>query len=111
MITRSVPPCHSFTGDSYFDALLKPSRFYVHPTDVVLDERLSLLEKRAVLASWASDACAVDSRPDLRRAPWSPRPVTFDDVMKALQKLDRKPDRPSLTHAKRGVDGGSSTSV
>ena len=111
MITRSVPPCHSFTGDSYFDTLLKPSRYYVHPADVVFDERLSLSEKRAVLASWASDACAVDSRPGLRMAPWSPRPVTFDDVMEALQKLDRETDRPSLTHAKRGVDGGSSASA
>jgi hypothetical protein len=113
MTTKSIPPCHPHTGDSYFDSLLEPSRFYAHPNNVLVDQRLSPSEKRAVLASWASDECAVDSMPTLRIAPWSPTAVTFDDVMEALQKLDRETDRQSLTKSKRkrGVDGGSNASV
>jgi hypothetical protein len=45
-------------------------------------------EKRAILASWASDACAVEAAPALRRVPGG-RLVTFDDVMDALRLLDR----------------------
>jgi len=45
-------------------------------------------EKRAILSSWASDACAVESMPALRQIPGSPAPVSFDAVMEALQRLD-----------------------
>ena len=40
--------------------------------------------------AWASDACAVEAAPDLRRAPGTRRPVCFDDVMDALRMLDKK---------------------
>ena len=46
--------------------LLHPARSYTHPKDVVADPGLSLNEKRAVLASWASDACAIETAPELR---------------------------------------------
>jgi hypothetical protein len=36
---------------------------------VLKDPDLTLNEKRAILASWASDACAVEAAPALRRAP------------------------------------------
>ena len=100
-------PCHPHTGDSDLDRISEPSRFYAHPNDVLVDQRLNPSEKRAVLASWASDECAVRSKPTLRVAPWSPVAVTFDDVMQALQK--REPDRDSQPHnpSKRGIDGGS----
>lgn len=107
MPKTSIPPCHPHTGDSYFDSLLEPARFYAHPDDVLADQRLSLSEKRAVLASWVSDRCAVESQPALRVAPWSARAVTFDDVMEALQKLDRETDRKTRRSGGRGVDGGS----
>ena len=42
-------------------ALLHPAQAFSHPSDVVNDPDLTLNEKRAILASWASDACAVDS--------------------------------------------------
>ncbi len=38
------------------------------PTDVVRASALSIDDKRAILAAWASDFYAVDSRPALRRA-------------------------------------------
>jgi len=68
--------------------LLHPAQAFWHPADVVNDPDLTLNEKRAILASWASDACAV---PELRRAPIKAgRPVAFDDVMDALRALDAR---------------------
>ena len=58
------------TEDSFdLDDLLHPAQAFSHPSDVVNDPDLTLNEKRAILASWASDACAVESVPALRRAP------------------------------------------
>ena len=69
--------------------LLHPAQAFSHPADVVNDPDLTLNEKRAILASWASDACAVESVPALRCAPVEGgRPVAFDDVMDALRALD-----------------------
>jgi hypothetical protein len=70
-------------------ALLHPARAFDHPQDVVRDPDLTLNEKRAILASWASDACAVEAVPALRRAPGADRPVPVDDVLDALRALDR----------------------
>jgi hypothetical protein len=70
--------------------LLHPGQAFSHPADVVNDPDLTLNEKRAILASWASDACAVESVPELRRAPINgERTVAFDDVMDALRALGR----------------------
>jgi hypothetical protein len=71
------------------DALLHPAQAFAHPSEVVNDADLTLSEKRAILASWASDACAVEAVPALRQAPGMP-PVRFDDVMDALRTLDRQ---------------------
>ena len=69
------------------DDLLHPSRVFDRPSDVLNDPDLSLNEKRAVLASWASDACAVEAAPALRKAP-SGKVVQFDEIMDALRSLD-----------------------
>jgi hypothetical protein len=75
--------------DSFdIDRLLHPANAFAHPMDVVNDADLTLNEKRAILASWASDACAVESVPALR-CPAGTEPVRFDDVMDALKELDR----------------------
>jgi hypothetical protein len=71
------------------DELLHPARAFAHPTDVVRDPDLTLNEKRAILASWASDACALEAAPDLREVPGGTR-VRFDDIMDALRELDRQ---------------------
>ena len=73
------------------DALLHPARQYQSPAEVLADPSLTLSERRAILSSWASDACAVESMPSLRRAPFAARPVTFDQVMDALVQLDADP--------------------
>jgi hypothetical protein len=68
--------------------LLHPADAFEHPSEVLDDPDLTLNEKRAILASWASDACAVEAAPDLRELPRGRR-VSFDDIMDALRSLDR----------------------
>ena len=81
---RSTP--HEFD----LDELLHPAEAFAHPSEVVADPDLTLNEKRAILASWASDACAVESAPALRQgAPGRPA-IGFDEVMDALRTLDRQ---------------------
>ena len=72
------------------DALLHPSQAFDHPSEVVNDPDLTLNEKRAILASWASDARAIEAVPTLRRLPGGKRPVLFDEVMDALRGLDEQ---------------------
>jgi hypothetical protein len=72
------------------DCLLHPAQAFEHPSHVVNDPDLTLNEKRAILASWASDACALEAAPELRYAPGGKRPVKFDDVLEALRALDKQ---------------------
>ena len=53
------------------NAILHPGSVFDHPRDVLADATLSRAEKRAILASWASDAAAVTSCPSLRAIPWA----------------------------------------
>ena len=76
------------------NAILHPGSIYDHPRDVVADQTLSTGEKRAILASWASDAAAVASNPALREIPGSHRLVTIDEVLEALSALDHGPKGP-----------------
>jgi hypothetical protein len=73
--------------DLELDCFLHPARAFRTPMDVVADPDLAVQQKRAILASWASDACAVEAAPGLRRPPSAPL-VHFDDVMNALKRLD-----------------------
>jgi len=70
--------------------LLHPAQAFEHPSHVVNDPDLTLNEKRAILASWASDACAPEAAPHLRRARGGKQPVLFDEVMEALRTLDKQ---------------------
>ena len=72
-----------------FDGLIHPSEVFDHPTDVVNDPDLSLNEKRAILAAWASDACAIEAAPGLRQGP-AGGVVPFDEIMEALRTLDKQ---------------------
>lgn len=81
--------------DPEIQALLHPSAAYEHPRDVLEDPDLTTYEKRAILSAWASDACAVESAPALRKAPGAKAVVSFDDVIDALHSLDDDlPPRP-----------------
>jgi len=78
-------------ADNYleFDELLHPASAFAHPSEVVSDPDLTLNEKRAILASWASDACAIEAASGLRSCPSGTR-VRFDEIMEALRTLDKQ---------------------
>lgn len=82
--------------DNVFDlnALLHPGKVFRHPRDVVGSADLNFSEKRAILASWASDAAAVASCPSLRAPPELSAPVTIDEILEALRELDDGPPLP-----------------
>ena len=82
------------------DQLLHPANAFEHPNDVVNDPDLSLNEKRAILASWASDACAVEAAPELRQ-PSTGLVVRYDDIIDALQRLDKHPASRHVADAQR----------
>ena len=82
------------------DTLLHPANAFARPADVVNDPDLTLSEKRAILASWASDACAVEAVPALRKPPGR-APVSFDDIIDALRELDRQGDGRPMPHYRR----------
>jgi hypothetical protein len=70
---------------------------FEHPRDVVAHPALSLSAKRAILASWASDASdasAIASCPALRAPDGLKNPVTIDEILEALGELDRGPHHP-----------------
>jgi hypothetical protein len=89
---KGIPLGSELHSDDAFDldSLLHPAQAFEHPSNVVNDPDLTLNEKRAILASWASDACAIEAAPALRRLPGSKRAVSFDDVMDALRALDQQ---------------------
>ncbi|MBS0410147.1 MAG: hypothetical protein JSR86_09555 [Proteobacteria bacterium] len=80
-------PCKNITAA--LERCLRPGIGFTHPTDVLKDPFLDEGEKRSVLASWASDASAVEGEPSLRWLYGTPEPVALDDVLGALARLDR----------------------
>jgi hypothetical protein len=77
-----------------FNALLHPGTVFNRPKDVLADPSLSTSEKRAILASWASDASAIASCPSLRAPAGLKAPVTIDEILEALCELDGGPRNP-----------------
>lgn len=70
------------------DRMLRPAVGFSHPRDVLKDPDLSCDEKRAVLSSWASDACAVPDYPTLRLMVGGEFPVPLQDILECLARLD-----------------------
>ena len=66
-----------------------PASLLRGPEDVLASPALSHCEKRSILASWASDACAVESMPAWRCLPETGALVPLDDILSALHALDR----------------------
>ena len=69
--------------------LLHPATQFSHPRDVLHAEHISKDEKRAILASWASDIFSVESIPALRLYPGTDKAVSYDDIIDALKILDK----------------------
>ncbi len=90
-------------NDNVFDfqALLHPGTLFEHPKDVVSHPDLTLAAKRAILASWASDASAIASCPALRAPEGLKEPVSIDAILEALCELDGGPHPPGGTPKRR----------
>ena len=58
------------------------------PGDVLKHPRMTLDEKRALLASWASEAHAVENRPTLRKLD-NGKIVPVDDILRCLKALNQ----------------------
>src|ERR1700683_3897039 len=86
---REPPRCDEILGEWDRNDLLHPAQAFESPAAVLKDPDLTINEKRAILASWASDACATQAAPDLGAAP-SGRVVRFDEIMEALRALDKE---------------------
>lgn len=84
-----------------WQALVAPGDVFRHPREVLTHPLLSRADKRTILASWASDACALENAPGLRcLSGCKAEPVSVDAVLAALTESDRgsfrKPDaRPA----------------
>ena len=94
--------------DFDLNRLLHPAGAFRTTMEVVNDPDMTVQEKRAILASWASDACAVEAAPDLRHPPLAPV-IRFDDIMDALKRLDGETaDKPTyikfINRARRWKD-------
>jgi hypothetical protein len=85
------------------NSLLHPAQAFAHPKDVIADPDLTLNEKRAILASWASDACAVEAAPGWRHAPGSEQPVSVDAILEALRELDKSSAGPEASRLRRDM--------
>jgi hypothetical protein len=79
-VTRLVPDWFS---------LPQAKSIATHPVDVLNHPDMSVGEKRAMLAAWASDACVVVDSPGLRQLP-SGTVVELDEIMDALRSLDER---------------------
>jgi hypothetical protein len=72
----------------HLDAIVHPDTKFKHLRDVVAHAGLTTGEKRAILASWASDAAAIKSCPSLRAPTSLKAPVSIDEIVDALRLLD-----------------------
>ena len=101
--TSQTKPPFEGIGDA-INRLLRPAIGFQHPDDVVKDPDLSLDEKRAILSSWASDACTVTDQPHLRWLLGSPEPVPLFEVLDAIDRLER---RQRALNRWRGLEAAS----
>lgn len=69
--------------------LLYPAKHFDHPSDVLAADDIGKDEKRAILASWASDVFAIESMPSLRVYPGGDKAVSYDEIIEALKTLDK----------------------
>ncbi|BAQ45827.1 hypothetical protein [Methylobacterium aquaticum] len=73
-----------------WQALVAPGAVFRHPREILAHPQLSRAEKRTILASWASDACALENAPALRCLTGTrAEPVPLDAVLAALAELDQ----------------------
>lgn len=74
-------------ADMNIEWLASPARIFSHPREVLGHPGLEPSEKRAILASWASDVRAVENEPALRQVECG-AVVPLADILAALRALD-----------------------
>ena len=84
--------------------LLHPGKHFGHPRDVLAADEIGRDEKRAILASWASDIFAIESIPALRLYPGTDKAVSYDEIIDALKTLDRSDRLPGKQDASSNQD-------
>lgn len=85
------PPSMQPASFEAWQALTAPGDVFRHPRQVLAHPHLSRGDKRTILASWASDACAMENAPGLRCLTGTrAEPVPVDEVLAALAQLDRE---------------------
>lgn len=85
-----------------WQAVVAPGDVFRHPREVLAHPLLSREEKRTILASWVSDACALESAPGLRCLTGArAEPVTVDALLTALAELDGGAARETTARAPR----------
>lgn len=84
--------------------LLHPARHFDHPRDVLAADDIAKDEKRAILASWASDIFAIESIPALRLYPGTDKAVSYDEIIEALKTLDQSDRQPGDQGAPNSFD-------
>lgn len=77
-----------------FNTLLHPGMMFEAPADVVDHPSLTTAQKRAILASWASDASTMASCPGMRAPAGLRKPASIDEILDALRALDGGPGTP-----------------
>ncbi len=87
--TSASTPRHEANPASGTAGVPDPASAFSDPREVLGASGLSGSDKRALLASWASDACAVEGMPAWRRLPGSSALVPVDEILEALRALDR----------------------
>lgn len=87
-VVRHIEASRKMAGGIFNSQGFESRRSFSVPYEVLDDPSLNRTEKRAILAEWASDACAVESFPALRRLPGTTFPVTLSSIMDALAQLD-----------------------
>lgn len=102
---------HTAMSIDQIDANSLLASTFNHPREVLASPFLDVGQKRCVLATWASDVFAVESKPWLRRIPGSTCEIRIGDIMAAIKALDGddgppaksqrmpRPDRPVRTRA------------
>lgn len=76
---------------------IRPRSIWRRPDEVLEDAKMSRDEKRALLASWASDAHAVPGLPSMRRLE-DGYLIEIDEILECLKRLDASDNPEPLKH-------------
>lgn len=82
---------------------LRPAVGFLHPLDVVKDPDLDLTSKRQILASWFSDASAVEGQPTQRWLLGTIAPVHLVEIQDAMRLLERRHGPPTVDAMAEGA--------